>query len=399
MRPVIIFLLLLSSLVGKAQEGPVAFVEGDWAQTLAAAKKAHKPVFLYAWSLSCGPCREMARDVFPDPAVGRYYNTTFVNYKVNVDKGAGEDVAKQYGIRVLPAYLYFDAQGNLLHRSSSGKAAAAFIQDGKDAFDPNKAYFKLKARYEAGERGADLLYTLSTAEGMLQETTLYDQVAADYFKSQPVAELASPKNQAYIFEARTAFESPVTQYFLSHKAAFKAHFGADEVSRKTRSIITREIGPVATKNDLGALNALQATIGRMMPSEAAQWQAMANVSYLLGQRPRNWPKYTDAALAYGRQYAAQDSRTLYEAAVYLNAFVDDKLLLKKADQIIQQAIAVNASYDNLLTRAELLHKLGDNAQAATVAKQAIAAASKTSEHTEGATELLASLAPQASKAK
>ncbi|RZK31104.1 MAG: thioredoxin family protein, partial [Hymenobacter sp.] len=208
MRQVILFLFAVSSLVASAQEGPVNFVEGDWAQVQAQAKKANKPIFLYAWSLGCGPCREMARDVFPAPAVGRYYNTTFVNYKVNIDKGAGKDLAKQYGIVSLPAYLYFNAQGQLLHRSGSGKDAAAFVQDGKDAFDPNKAYFKLKARYEAGERGADLLYTLSTAEGMSQEATLYDQVAADYFKSQSAQELTSAENQAYVFESHTAFASP-----------------------------------------------------------------------------------------------------------------------------------------------------------------------------------------------
>ena len=60
---------------------------------------------------------------------------------------------------------------------------------------------------------------------------------------------------------------------------------------------------------------------------------------------------------------------------------------------MQQAIAVDASYTNLLTRAELLYKLGDNAQAAAAAKQAIAAAAKTNEHAEDAMELLASLAP------
>lgn len=399
MRYVLFLVVLLSSLVARGQAGPVAFVTGDWAQVQAQAKQANKSIFFYAWSIGCGPCREMARDVFPDPAVGSYYNATFVSYKVDTDKGEGKELAKQYGIRVLPAYLYFDAQGNLLHRSSGSKVAASFIQDGKDAFDPNKAYFKLKARYEAGERGADLLYTLSTADGMNQEATLYDQVAADYFKSQPAAELASPKNQAYIFEARTAFESPVTQYFLNHKSVFKARFGADEVSRKTRNIINSQVGPMAAKSDLGALTALQAAIGRAMPSEAAQWQAMANLSYLLGQPERNWPKFADAALAYGRQYAAQDSRTLADAAAYMRFFVEDKALLRKADLLIQQAIAVNASYDNFLVRAKLLHKLGDNAQAATVAKQAIGAASKTNEHTEDAVELLASLAPQTSKAK
>lgn len=393
MRPILLLLVLLSGLVAQAQQGPVAFVEGDWGQTLAQAKKADKPVFLYMWSMGCGPCRTMARDVFPDPAVGSYYNATFISHKANMDEAAGTELAKQYGIRSLPAYLYFDAQGHLLHRSGSGKSAAAFIQDGKDAFDPNKAFFKLKARYEAGERGADLLYTLSTADGMNQETTLYDQVAADYLKSQTAQELALPKNQAYIFEASTAFESPVTRYFLTHGSAFVPRYGATKVRHKTRQIIWWQAQQIAEKSNTAALAALQTAIGQLMPSEAAQWQALADVIYLLGQPKRDWPKYADTALAYGRKYAAQDPETSYEAATYIKVFVADKLLLKKADQLIQQAIAVETSYDNLLLRAELLHKIGDNTQAATVVKQAIEAAGKNQEHTEGAMELLASLAP------
>lgn len=393
MRQVILFLFVVSSLVARAQEGPLNFVEGDWAQVQAQAKRANKPVFFYAWSPSCGPCHEMARDVFPDPAVGRYYNATFVNYKVNIDAGAGKDLAKHYSILSLPTYLYFDAQGNLLHRSGSGKAAAAFIQDGQDAFDPAKAYYPLKARYQAGERGADLLYTLSTTPAAWQDNALYSQVTTDYFNSQTAQERASPKNQAYVFEASTAFESPVTQYFLSHRAAFAARYGTAEVGRKTQRVISWEAMQAAQESDAAALDALQTTIGKLMPSEAAQWQASANLSYLLGQRERNWPKYADAALAYGRQYAAQNSRPLYEATVYLKGFVDDKTLLKKADQLIQQAIAVDASYTNLLLRAELLHKLGDNVQATAVAKQAIAAAARANEHTEEAMELLATLAP------
>ena len=398
MRQLLFLVLLVSGLIAKAQEGPVAFVSGDWAQVQVQAQQANKPIFFYVWSMGCGPCRTMARDVFPDPAVGSYYNATFVSYKVNMDEAAGKELAKQYGIRVLPAYLYFDAQGHLLHRSGGGKPAAAFIQDGKDAFDPNKAFFKLKARYEAGERGADLLYTFSKADGITQEETLYNQVTADYFKSQTAQELTSPKNQAYVFEAFTKFESPVTQYFLSHKPAFVSRYGAAEVMHKTRQTIWWKAQQAGQHSNATALAAVQKTIAKLMPREAAQWQALANVIYLLGQPKRDWPKYADAALAYGRKYAAQDSETSYESATYMKVFVNDKLLLKKADQLIQQAIAVDASYTNLLTRAELLHKLGDTAQAAAVAKQAIAAASKTNEHTEGAEVLLASLAPAKKKA-
>jgi thiol-disulfide isomerase/thioredoxin len=399
MRQVLFLVLLVSALVAKAQEGAVAFVGGDWAQVQAQAQQANKPIFFYVWSMGCGPCRDMARDVFPDPAVGSYYNATFISYKVNMDEAAGKELAKRYGIRSLPAYLYFDAQGHLLHRSGSSKTAAAFIQDGKDAFDPSKAFFKLKARYEAGERGTDLLYTFSTADGMNQEEVLYDQVAADYFKSQTAQELASPKNQEYIFESRTAFESPVTQYFLSHGPAFVSRYGAAKVTHKTRQTIWWQAQQAGEKSNAAALAALQTSIGKLMPGEAAQWQALANVVYLLGQPKRDWPKYANAALAYGQQYAAQDAETSYEAATYIKVFVDDKLLLKKADQLILQAIAVDASYTNFLTRAELLHKLGDNTQAAAAAKQAIAAASNTNEHTEGAMELLASLAPPAKQSR
>ena len=176
-------------------------------------------------------------------------------------------------------------------------------------------------------------------------------------------------------------------------------YGEAKVTSKTQQIIAWEAQRIAQKSDVTSFAALQTTIGKLMPTEAVQWKAIANLNYLLGQHERDWPKYVDAALAYGRQYAAQDSRTLYEAAVYLNGFVDDKLLLKKADQIIRQAIAVDNSYFNLLIRAQLLHKLGDNSQATAVAKQAIAVANKTNEHTEEAVELLASLAPPTSKAK
>ena len=82
----------------------------------------------------------MARDVFSDTTVARYYNATFLSYKVNLDEGAGKELGTRYGIIFLPTYLYFDSKGKLLHRNGGGKSAAEFIQDGKDAFDPSKAF-------------------------------------------------------------------------------------------------------------------------------------------------------------------------------------------------------------------------------------------------------------------
>ena len=76
---------------------------------------------------------------------------------------------------------------------------------------------------------------------------------------------------------------------------------------------------------------------------------------------------------------------------YLTAFVNDKAILAKGDQIIKQAIAVDNSCLNLLTRAKLLHKLGAEPQAAAAANAAITVATKGGKSIDDATELLADI--------
>ena len=111
----------------------------------------------------------------------------------------------------------------------------------------------------------------------------------------------------------------------------------------------------------------------------------------MGQPARNWPVYVDATLAYGRKYAARDSFTLYEAVIYLIAFINDKSLLAKGDQIIKQVIVADNSYLNLLTLVKLLHKLGAEPQAATAANEAITVATKGGKSIDDATELLVNI--------
>ena len=96
-------------------------------------------------------------------------------------------------------------------------------------------------------------------------------------------------------------------------------------------------------------------------------------------------------LAYRKKYASQDSATFYEAAIYLMAFVESKVLISKRYKIIRQALAVNRSYDNLCTRAKLLHKLGYNPEATRVAQEAVAQAAKDQKNPEEATDLLAEI--------
>ena len=213
----------------------------------------------------------------------------------------------------------------------------------------------------------------------------------DYLKTQNAVELTSRKTLEYLFNQYVAFNSPATQYFLAHQPAFAVQFGQEVVTKRTRGIISQKAEATGRKNDLSGLAHLRQTIAHLLPTEAAQWQALAQIHYYLGQPARNWPAYVNATLVYGRKYATRDSFTLYEAVVCLTAFINDKSLLVKSDQLIKQAIAADNSYLNLLTRGKLLYKLGAEPQAADAANEAIVVATKGGKPINDATGLLANI--------
>lgn len=80
---------------------------------LAKAKAEGKQVFIDCFTEWCGPCKMLARDVFPRPEVGKVFNERFVNIKLDMEKGEGPDVAKRYGVKAYPTLLVLNADGNV----------------------------------------------------------------------------------------------------------------------------------------------------------------------------------------------------------------------------------------------------------------------------------------------
>lgn len=80
---------------------------------LSAAKQEKKMVFIDFYTDWCGPCKMMARDVFPQPKVGDYFNARFVCLKLNAEK-EGKELAKKYQVSAYPTYVVLDADGKML---------------------------------------------------------------------------------------------------------------------------------------------------------------------------------------------------------------------------------------------------------------------------------------------
>lgn len=91
----------------------ILFQHLSLADALAKAKAEGKQVFVDCFTEWCGPCKMLARDVFPRPEVGKVFNARFVNLKMDMEKGEGVDVAKRYGVKAYPTLLVLNPDGSV----------------------------------------------------------------------------------------------------------------------------------------------------------------------------------------------------------------------------------------------------------------------------------------------
>ena len=62
----------------------------------------------------------MSENVFTTKEAGDYFNSRFVNIKIDMEKGEGIDIAKKYNIKAYPTFLILDPDGKVVGRVVGG---------------------------------------------------------------------------------------------------------------------------------------------------------------------------------------------------------------------------------------------------------------------------------------
>ena len=128
-----------------------------FADILALAKKEGKPVFVDCYTSWCGPCKMMANKEFPKKEAGDYFNSKFVNWKVDMEKGEGVGLAKRYDVNAFPTFLILDADGNLTGRTVGAAGITDFIKKVEDAMKEEKGLAWYEKKFREGQRDVPFL--------------------------------------------------------------------------------------------------------------------------------------------------------------------------------------------------------------------------------------------------
>lgn len=147
MKKIAALLIALVTMQLTTQAQGIEFVhDKSFDEIRAMAKAQNKLIFMDCYTTWCGPCKRLSSMVFPDSAVGEYFNDNFINTKFDMEKGEGVNLSGKYAIRAYPTLLWLDYEGNVKHKVVGGLDPTGLIANGKKSYRPYTGYINGHAR-------------------------------------------------------------------------------------------------------------------------------------------------------------------------------------------------------------------------------------------------------------
>ncbi len=150
MKRVIIF--VFAAMIAIAVSAQVDFRNVSFKEALAAAQNEGKLVFVDCYTEWCGPCKMMATREFVKKEAGDYFNEKFVNFKIDMEKGEGPEMAKKYDVAAYPTFLILEANGDLRGRCVGAAGIEEFIKKVEAVLKEEKGLPWYQKKFKAGER-------------------------------------------------------------------------------------------------------------------------------------------------------------------------------------------------------------------------------------------------------
>lgn len=119
----------------KSESSGITFQQGTFNDVLSLAKKENKIVFLDIYATWCGPCKMLKKNTFSDSEVGELFNTNFISYAIDAEKGEGEEIAQKYHVSGFPTLLFVNSDGSVVKSTMGYHNPKQFIELGKSVLN------------------------------------------------------------------------------------------------------------------------------------------------------------------------------------------------------------------------------------------------------------------------
>lgn len=234
-------------------------------EALKKAQMMRTLVFLDCYTTWCGPCKYMTENIFPQEEVGDFFNRTFINVKLDMEKGDGPEIGKKYTIRAYPTFLILNPDGSIRHKMIGGGDAQGIIERAKAGLNEETASGTKDKKYEAGNRDKAFL-----AEYVTQLLGSYESDKAQTVAAELLAQLSDEEKTSkefwsvYSNQDLSGLNSENFAFIVKNKSKYIQSVGKEEVNKYFIQAYTTKLMPVVAGRDqkttVAELNELKKTL-------------------------------------------------------------------------------------------------------------------------------------------
>lgn len=386
--PVIAQTETASTEAPKQEAKGIRFESGTWAEIKAIAKRENKIIFVDAYTTWCGPCKYMAKNVFTDPIVARFYNDRFINAKIDMEAGEGVQLAQDYNVRAYPTFLYVAADGELVHRMVGAMQGPAFVMVGQTALDPQERSSTWQQKFKAGNREPEFV------KAYFQKMQDCGIEVADDFKAYmgtlPVEKLREAGTWQLYLQYGTLDMKRELDYLKQNRASMLKDSATMSVDAKLLDMYRRPLSRAyATDGATGAeFKKLSAEVLSLGINQAQTY--LDEVPLPFADPQEDVQKFISAATGYFKKHPKTENHNLLNGLAWsMYEHVDDPKALAQGTKMIQAAMKLRPdNYAYMDTHAALLYKRKLYADALKAATAAVEVGLKEGEDVSGTQELI-----------
>ncbi|WP_147425745.1 thioredoxin family protein [Mucilaginibacter gracilis] len=240
----ILLLLMMAAGIANAQNSGIIFEKSALSASLLKAKSENKLVFVDCYTVWCGPCKAMAKNIFTIDTIGSFFNKNFVNVQLDMEKGEGKPATVKYQIEAYPSFLLLDGDGNLVYKFVGAMNAAEFMAKIKEGQNPSNRIAVMNKMYAAGNRSKDFLREYIKVKINMSEKREGVAIAQSYFDMLSPAEKVLPENWYLFGDNRYAMylsdvHSRNFEYLANHWREFVALNGKTVVDERMANMFRK----------------------------------------------------------------------------------------------------------------------------------------------------------------
>ncbi len=361
-----LFLLIcisLSSFDTNAQG--IEFFHGTWEEALEQAQAEDKLIFVDAYAKWCGPCKAMAKNVFTDAEVGQFFNSKFINMKIDMEEPESMTFKRSFSVSAFPTLFFINGDNELVHKAVGAKKSADLILLGKSAIKKYDRSGKYEEAYLEGDRSYDLVYAYVKALNQVGKPSL--KISNEYLSSKP--KIDDAQKAKFLFEACVDSDSKLCKELISYKEFIIKTEGQASWDEKIAGMSWNTVQK-AIEFEYFELVEEAIEVMKNEHSSAKSFELEAPMMYYAMMKDLD--AYKTTSKKYFKKHAKKNETDLVALINQINEhFKDNEELEAKNIEYARQLVKLNNNEANYVIYCQTLYEGGKKDEALAECQQAL----------------------------